>query len=349
MPRFVKIIVVLIAVALLGTYIRPGYFLVKPGSTEGLGRLIELEGEPRQEEGEFLMVTVTQQQGNLWGMFYGVFHPFIDVRPISGSIPPGMDREEYNELMRSWMQDSQNLARVIALRKAGYEVPIASDGVEVVELIPDSPAQDILFPGDIIKGLDGEEVHLAEEVVRHIQNKRVGEPVTLSIIREGEEVEAEVITATNPEQPDLAALRVYVKTLNWRPLLPLSISIETGPVVGPSAGVMFVLEILDRLVPENLTGGYLIAGTGMITLNGEIGSIGGVKQKVLAAEQAGADYFLVPRENYREALQAARSMEIIEVESLDEVLVFLKTLSGQVRAQNITLGLYPGLRFIPIY
>ncbi len=349
MPRFVKFIVVLIAVVILGTYIRPGYFLVKPGSTEGLGRMIELEGAPRQEEGEFLMVTVTQQQGNLWGMFYGVFHPFIDVRPISGSIPTGMDREEYNELMKSWMQDSQNLARVIALRKAGYEVPIASDGVEVVELIPDSPAQGILSPGDIIKGLDGEEVHLAEEVVRQIQNKRVGESVTLSIIREGEQLDAEVITATNPEQPDLAALRVYVKTLNWRPLLPLSISIETGPVVGPSAGVMFVLEILDRLVPENLTRGYLIAGTGMISLDGEIGSIGGVKQKVIAAEQAGADYFLVPRDNYREALQATSSMEIIEVESLDEALAFLSTLSRRESAENKTSDLYPGFRFIPAY
>lgn len=347
MPRYVKFIIVLVAVAVLGTYIRPGYFLVKPGSTEGLGHLIQLEGEPRQEEGEFFMVTVTQQQGNLWGMFYGLFHPLIDVRPISFSIPPGMDREEYNELMRSWMQDSQNLARVIALREAGYEVPITSDGVEVVELIPDSPAQGILSPGDIIKGLDGEVVQLAEEVVRHIQNKRVGEPVKLLVIREGEELLLEVITATNPEQPDLAALRVYVRTLNWRPLLPINISIETGPVVGPSAGVMFVLEILDRLLPENLTGGYLIAGTGIISLDGEIGSIGGVKQKVAAAEQAGADYFLVPRENYREALQAARTVEIVEVESLDQVLAFLRTLSARKQTENMTSHLCPGLRLIP--
>ena len=336
-----KLGVVLIIVFVLGFFVRPDYLIVMPGKTEGLGTLIELEGEPRKEEGEFMMVTVTQQQVNLWGMLYGAFHPIIDVRPVSGSIPPGMTREEYNQLMKSWMQDSQNLAQVIALRRAGFDVTIASEGVEVVELIEDSPATGVLMPGDIIKEVDGKEVNLAEDVVKTIQEKAIGESVNLLILRNEVLREKVVSTASNPEQPGTAALRIYVRTINWQPLLPVSISIETGPVVGPSAGMMFVLEILDRLVSENLTRGYKIAGTGTISLDEQVGSIGGVRQKVVAAEKAGADYFLVPKENYQEALHVARNIEIVQVGSLEEVINFLRGLEFQADSLKMPMRHYP--------
>jgi PDZ domain-containing protein len=114
--------------------------------------------------------------------------------------------------------------------------------------------------------------------------------------------------------------------MNWQPLLPLEIDIDTGPVIGPSAGMMFVLELLDRLVPENLTGGKNIAGTGTISLNEKVGAIGGVKQKVAAAEMAGIKYFLVPEENYEEAADVARKIKVISVDTLDDALVFLRNL-----------------------
>ncbi len=331
--KLIKAVVILTLIIALGMVIQPDYMLVMPGSTEGLGQLIELEGESRSEDGEFYMVTVSQRQANIWGLMYGAFHPVIDIRSFSESIPPGLSQEEYSELLRSWMQDSQNLAQVIALRKTGYDVPIASDGVEVVELIEESPAEGLLEPGDIIKEVDGEEVNLAEDVVHAIQQKEIGEPVTLLISRDESLEEKALTTAYNPEQPDQAALRIYVRTLNWQPLLPFSISIETGPVVGPSAGMMFVLEIIDRMVPENLTRGYKIAGTGTITLDEKVGSIGGVKQKVVAAENAGAEYFLVPEENYQEALQASREIQVVKVGDLDEVIEFLETLDLQAEAE----------------
>ena len=101
------------------------------------------------------MLTVSQLPTNLWSFLYGYFHPSVDVRPISKVVPPDMSLEEYNALMRSWMQDSKDLAGVIALRRAGYEVPIISDGVEIVELLSDSPAEGILRKGDIITAVRG--------------------------------------------------------------------------------------------------------------------------------------------------------------------------------------------------
>ena len=320
------LILVILGFIAFGNYIQTGYYLIRPGTAESLGDRVRVEGKVRDEEGQFYMVTVAQQEANLWGYLYATVNPVLDLRPASGVIPPGMSLEEYNELMQSWMQDSKYLAQVIALQRAGYDVSIASDGVEVKDIISGSPAEGILMAGDVIKAVEGEFVYLAEEVVNLIQAKGIGEPTSLLVQRGEELLDLTVDTTFSTDHPEKAALRIYVSTLNWQPLLPLDINIETGPVIGPSAGMMFVLEIMDRLDSENLTGGYAIAGTGAISLDGKIGGIGGVKQKVVAAERAGIEYFLAPAENYEEALRVAREIQVVSVRDLNEVLQFLQGL-----------------------
>lgn len=327
MRKTINYAFIFLVIIFLGFLVQTNYYLIKPGTAEELGRLIQVEGQRREEQGQFYMLTVSQHPANLWSFLYGYWHPSFDVRSISQAIPPNMTQEEYNELMQSWMQDSKNLAGVIAFRRAGYEVPITSDGVEIVELLPDSPAEGMLQPGDVITAVEGKDVYLAEEVVAYIQQKRVGEKVRIRFQQEGKSKEIEISTASHIEEPHLAALRLYVRTLNWKPLFPLEIKIETGSVIGPSAGMMFVLEILDRLLPENLTGGHRVGGTGTIALDESVGGIGGVKQKVLAAESAGLEYFLVPAENYKEARQAATNIKVVSVNNLEGALNFLKTLN----------------------
>ncbi|MCR3922235.1 MAG: signal protein PDZ, partial [Firmicutes bacterium] len=110
------------------------------------------------------------------------------------------------------------------------------------------------------------------------------------------------------------------------PVLPVDITIEVGEISGPSAGLMFVLEIINQLDPRDLTAGQKIAGTGTINLQEEVGSIGGVRQKVKAAEEAGATYFISPLDNYEDAKAAANSITVVQVNTLDEVLIFLEDL-----------------------
>lgn len=328
MKKHIRVLLIILLIAFLGILVQTNYYLIKPGSAEELGEMIHVGGKGREEEGQFFMVTVAQQQANLWLLLYGIASPLLDLRPISGVIPPNMSQEEYNQLMQSMMQESKQMAQIISLRKAGYDVPIVSDGVGIVELIPGSPAENILLPGDIIKSVGGKKVNLAEEVVSLIQEKDIGEQVRLTIQRGETQSDFYVPTVPHTDLPKKAALKIYVRTMNWQPLLPLEIDIDTGPVIGPSAGMMFVLELLDRLVPENLTGGNKIAGTGTISLNEKVGAIGGVKQKVAAAEMAGIKYFLVPEENYEEAAGVARKIELVSVDTLDDALVFLRHLEA---------------------
>lgn len=305
---------------------KTGYLLVRPGSAEDLSRFVTIQNGDVDDNGTFYLVTVTQQHASPILILYALLAPNVDLQQRRQVIPPGMDPEEYQELMQRWMEESQNLARVIALRRQGFEVPIESDGVEVVEVGEDSPAQGILQPGDIIRFVDGEPVFLAEELVRMVQLRPIGNPVTLRIIRNNRDETVTVDTTSHTEQPDKAAIRVLIHTLNWQPRLPKDIEIETGEITGPSAGLMFVLEILNQLDPADIAAGRKIAGTGTINLQEEVGSIGGVRQKVAAAEKAGAEFFFVPLDNFADAQPAARRITLVPVGTLDEALQFLQNL-----------------------
>lgn len=108
------------------------------------------------------------------------------------------------------------------------------------------------------------------------------------------------------------------------------VHITAGEIGGPSAGVVFALEIYNRLVAEDITKGYSIAGTGEIDPRGRIGAIGGIQYKVVTAHEAGAELFFVPTYNEELAVQQAKrintQMRIIAVDTIDEVLNYLDEL-----------------------
>jgi len=98
---------------------------------------------------------------------------------------------------------------------------------------------------------------------------------------------------------------------------------------GPSAGLMFTLGIMDKLEPEDLTAGKIIAGTGTIDDDGNVGPIGGIPQKLVGAKSAGAQIFLVPKDNCAEALKnAVPGLPMAEVATVDDALTALKTFTS---------------------
>ncbi len=336
MRKTIKRVVLILMVAILLLFSRTGFHAIMPGTAEDLSRLVRVEKPAGKDEGTFYLVTVRQQPASPVLVLYSLLNPNVELRERRNVIPPGMDPKEYEELLQRMMRESQNLAKIIALRRLGYHVAIESDGVEVVEVGANSPARGLLEPRDIILAVDGQKVDLVEELVNQIQQRPVGAPVTLTIRRGPVEQEVVISTTRSIDMPEKAAILVLVQTLNWSPQLPLDIEIDTGDISGPSAGLMFVLEILNQLVPADLTSGRQIAGTGTISLKEEVGGIGGVRQKVVAAKKAGAEYFILPLENFEEAKPAAGRITLVPVSTLSQVLDFLgglgqKAAAGEVR------------------
>jgi PDZ domain-containing protein len=90
---------------------------------------------------------------------------------------------------------------------------------------------------------------------------------------------------------------------------------------------MFTLGILDTLEADDLTGGIVIAGTGTIDDAGNVGPIGGIPQKLVAAKAAGAKVFLTPASNCAEAMDNPQpGLPLIKVSNVDDALSALEAL-----------------------
>ena len=111
---------------------------------------------------------------------------------------------------------------------------------------------------------------------------------------------------------------------------PVNVDIDSGSVGGPSAGLAFTLGVIDALTPGELTGGAKVASTGTISLDGTVGPIGGMKQKVATVERAGAKVFLVPASEADDARAAVgkSDLKIVPVENVDDALKALAAIGG---------------------
>ncbi len=325
--RFLKAALILAALIILGLYIRIDYFIVQPSRAVDLSTLIAVENAYiDQDTGKLYLVTISQQRASIITAAYGYFHPYMELKAIDTVIPEGMDEDEYRLQLREIMNESQQLAQVVALKRAGYEVDIVSDGVIVVGMLDDAPAENYLVEGDIIITVDDKRVALATEVSALVQDRLVGEEVKLGITRDEDDLELIIPTGANPDDPDMPFLGILIQTSSWEPSIPLQIDMNTGRIGGPSAGLMFVLEILNQLTPEDITSGKMIAGTGTIDLNENIGRVGGVRQKVVAAKNVGAEIFFVPEGNYYQAVNVISNIKVVPVSNLEDVLEYISSL-----------------------
>ncbi len=324
--RLLRTAVIAVIIAVLGFFIQIDYFLIRPSRAVDLRDLISVENAIENDRGAIYLLTVTQQRATPLTAIYGYFHPHMALNPSERVIPKDMSEEEYRELLAENMLESRHLAQVVALRRSGFEVDIISDGVKIVGFLEDAPAEGILQEDDLILSVDGTPVFLATEVPLLVQAREVGEEVLLTINRNSQVLELSIPTGEYPDDPDMPYLGIFIQTLPWEPVVPLNIKMETGRIGGPSAGLMFVLEIMNQLSPDDLTAGYKLAGTGSIDLKEKVGRIGGVPQKVIAAENAEADIFFVPTGNYEEALKIASEIEVVPVSDLEEALKYLDDL-----------------------
>ncbi len=131
-----------------------------------------------------------------------------------------------------------------------------------------------------------------------------------------------------PGTKDTPILGVDIATRDESFSLPFEVSVDSGQVGGPSAGLAFTLGLLDRLTPGSLTGGKKVAVTGEISPTGQVLDVGGVRQKAVAARRAGAVMMIVPTGEYKDALSKAGSMKVVKVNTLQEALQALATLGG---------------------
>lgn len=321
--RLIGIVFVLFVIS---HFIPIPYQVMEPGIAAELSPMIKVK-DGYDNQGEFLLTAVGSRRAVAWDYFYiSLLNPEDkELTAISEQLPENMDMNEYIELMAELMEESKLQAQAVAYKTAGYQVEVSGEGAEVVEVMKDGSAYNNLKKDDLITAVDGKKVEMAADAVNIIKNREIGDTVEITVLRDEEKLNFDLKTVElegNEGNPSIGVL-ISSKGLDYN--IPGEVDFKTENIIGPSAGSMFTLEIYNQLTPEDITAGRKIAGTGTISLDGEIGRIDGVKYKIMAAKKADVDLFIVPEENYEKAAEYAGELELLKVKNIDDILEYLKS------------------------
>ncbi|EHK88089.1 YlbL family protein [Saccharomonospora azurea] len=320
--------VLVLTFAMVGAFVRVPYVALGPGPTyDTLGavdgtEVIRIDGQRTYPTGGELRMTTVSLNDNM--TMFGALGMWLSGRyalaPREEYFQPGQSEEEVRRENLRQFQDSQSNAEVAALRRLGHPVEVVVD-----QVVDDSPAAGFLEPGDRIVEVDGKEVADSAAVREVLGATRPGQTVSVTYQR-GEDAErTEKVTLA--EHPEAAFGFLGIQPTD-NVDVPFTVDIALEDVGGPSAGLMFALAIVDELTPGQLTGGEHVAGTGTIDANGNVGAIGGISFKLVAAREAGATAFLVPEENCAEAVAAApEGLTLFRVGTLDDAVGALEALA----------------------
>jgi PDZ domain-containing protein len=260
----------------------------------------------------------------------------------TGEVTYNLPGSEFDAQGTVDMAESQLTAKSVALRQLGYSVPMHDVGVTIYVIDPTSPAWGKLQVGDVVTSIDGVATTSPTALQNAVRAHQPGDTVTIRVgsisqPTPGHDVSVRLGSITS-DHKNVAFLGigdpdVLVAGMGTQPVydFPFPVSINSDNIGGPSAGLAWTLGILNTLVGGDLTGGRIVAATGTIRPDGTIGDVGGVQQKTVAVNRAGATVFLVPPPE----LTVARSMagpnlKVFAVQTLAQALTDLQHLGGKL-------------------
>ncbi|MFJ2767834.1 PDZ domain-containing protein [Streptomyces sp. NPDC087300] len=333
----------LIALLCAGVLIKVPYSEMSPGPT--VNTLGDHDGEPVLQisghktyptTGNLNMTTVrvtsADYKMNLAEAVYGWLAHDNIVVPHDTLYPDGKTEQQSSQENAEEFSQSQESAKVAALKE--LDIPVKSQ-VIASTVFKDSPAEGKLHAGDVIRKVDGTPVREWTDVAKLVTKHKAGQDVVFTVVPVKEAAAAEkagkeptrtedVKMTTDKASDGRAVVGIEAGTDHT---FPFTIDIKLADVGGPSAGLMFALGIVDKLTPDDLTGGKFVAGTGTIEDNGKVGPIGGIEMKTVGARAKGAEYFLTPKDNCATAAKdVPDGLTLIKVDTIDDAVKSLKDL-----------------------
>lgn len=328
-PYLFVLVVLLALVALILELIPANVYILLPGDALPVAPMISIAGHPvHRKHGQLLLTDVSLfKADHLLEEVWGRLQPNSDTEPAT-TVAGGLSDKQFNQLNFQLMDDSIHQAEYAALSTIpGYHPHFAPTGPRIVFVLPHTPASAVLRTGDVVLAINGRRAHRAIDVAPIVKLSRPGQLIRLTVIRHGTRmiIPLRTVASTNGQIDKHGKTALIGIELQDQIIFPVKIQVDPGNIGGPSAGLMFTLGIIQRLVPRDITRGCRIAGTGTIDFLGNVGEIGGAAQKVVAASNAGAQYFFVPdaKANLDPALAHRDKVTVVPVKTLRQALAYL--------------------------
>lgn len=315
--RFV-ISIVIIYVLL---FVNLPYVIYAPGGEINLNNRVKLTTN-YNINGSYNMTYVSMLNGNIPLVLLSFIIPNWDLVKSSNITYEDESIKETLETDKIYYEESINNATIAAFKEANKKLEITNIKNKIVFIA--SYAKTDLKVGDILLKADNIDIANLNEYKKVVSDHKLGDTINLVILRNDKikELSIEVKDDNGEKKTGLAFVTLYdIKT---NPTVEVTVKESES---GPSGGLMIALSIYDQLTLKDLANGRKIAGTGTIDILGNIGEIGGIKYKLLGAIKNGADIFICPEANYKEAKKVMAkeksNIKLISVKTLNEAITKL--------------------------
>ncbi|MGG1555026.1 SepM family pheromone-processing serine protease [Paenibacillus ferrarius] len=328
-------------------FVRLPYFIFMPGTAEEIKPMVTIPKSQGAEQGTLMLTTVRVADANLMSYLVGLVHPYEEIEPKTSVLQKGESEQEYSQRQEYVMLTSQASAIQAAYKEAKVPYRIEHEGVMVLQTVAGMSGEKSLKPGDVLLKADAKDIKVSQDLLDALKGKKAGDTVTISFKRNKVEQQATLALGTLPQQAGetgtpragIGVVPADIQSVKAESA-DQQVEIKAGEIGGPSAGLMFSLEIYNQLIPEDITKGYRIAGTGTIEADGTVGPIGGIQHKIIAADREKADIFFAPKNmtypdgtkinNYDDAVKRAKQiktkMKVVEIGTMEEAIKYLADL-----------------------
>lgn len=331
---FFQLIVIIMVLVLAACYmIRLPYFIQSPGKAQSMTQMVKVRGG-YPVNGDYSLVYIYLGQANvyeyLWAKMGGnKYTTLVNENAIK---LPNEDDKAYNLRQENYMTEAQQSAAYIAYKEAGKKPKLLQQGVLVLDTISAMPNAKVLKSGDLIVGMENHKISSTNEMERLLKKKKLGDHFDLTIIRNKHMEKVNVQMAKFPKSiagsSKSQGIGIY-QSDQFKVDVKPPVRFNITNIGGPSAGLMMTLDIYDQLTRQDLAKGRNIAGTGTIELDGTVGPIGGIADKIVGANKSGVKIFFAPVADHeydtaRETAKAIGShMKIVPVRTFNDAKNYL--------------------------
>jgi PDZ domain-containing protein len=363
-PTVLSVVVIVVIVAgLIASHISVNFYVITPGDATPVAQFIDVPAADNHPlTGKILLTDVYVSQLNALNYLrYRYFDSDSEI--ISGPELLGPTPNEGQFLDQGYLQmaQAQSFATAAALSRLGYTVTSTNAGALIYGIAPGSPAASTLHVAQVISAVNATPVTTDCSLITALHGLSPGTKAALTVEESsinsvgdfvnGPTVTKSVTLGTPPKRlvdtgcgaptKPTAYLGIQPQTQqDWQ--FPVKVTVHTQDIGGPSAGLAMTLGIMDKLSSGRLTGNRIVAATGTIDQDGNVGDVGGVAEKTIAVERAGATVFFVPSVELKTAeSKATPQLHVYAVNNLDQVLRILKSLGGKVPTKPVPVQAAP--------
>ena len=312
----------IIILLLIIDFVRIPYDIEMPGDIINLNNRVKIDGKSIDIKGSYNMASVGVAEGSIPYAVLSFIIPDWDLVKQNDRLLAGETVKEAQERNRLYLKQSKNAALMAALNEAKEEYTILNRVNSVLYIDP--KAKTDLKVGDQIISVDGKKIDDVLEIKDIINDKKIGSKLDIVVKRKEKEYTTYAKVIELDKQKKIGFVSITTFDIKYDRKLTVESKLSES---GPSGGLMMSLSLYSAITGKDLTNGKKIVGTGTIDNNGNVGEIGGVKYKLIGAYNNKADVFLVPKDNYKEALKVKKKkkykIKLVKVETLSDAIKYL--------------------------